>query len=359
MIIRLLVITAASLLFASLKAQNADSLGAFTIDGIDTWKMHSSTIGEDYTVYVLKTDNYDTSKAQLPVLYMTDGDWNMTVAMNCFSMLRQDYTTHQPLVVGIGYGKNENKRFRDLNPATGGPKFLAFIEKEVMPFIDRTYRTNDERAIYGYSLGGMFTTYVLFNRPDLFQKIFIGAPGNNGYELMPAARKYFSEHTDLKSKVFIGVGGFEREVVRNIDSFTTYLKSKKCPDLILRSDIAPNAGHGAGLAQVMQDAIAFGYCEKHIAIKLDASVYSTYTGKYAYYENDKPLEEVTIYSKQGKLYMTWKRPNSMPEELLPFSRDSFFTPINERHSFNFRQEKGKTTLIISVAGDKDYRLVKQ
>lgn len=42
---------------------------------------------------------------------MTDGDWNMTVAMNCFSMLRQDYNTREPLIVGIGYGKGSSKEY--------------------------------------------------------------------------------------------------------------------------------------------------------------------------------------------------------------------------------------------------------
>ena len=156
-----------SVLLLEVEAQ--DSTGNLVLDNIQTYKIHSSIIGEDYTLYVLKTDDYDTTTRKLPVLYMTDGDWNMTVAMNCFRMLRQDYVTHEPLVVGIGYGKNENKRVRDLDPNTGGPKFLAFIEKEVMPFIDTKYRTNNERAIYGYSMGGMFTTYVLLNRADLFQ----------------------------------------------------------------------------------------------------------------------------------------------------------------------------------------------
>ena len=98
-----------------------DSSGPFYLSNIDTWIIHSSTIGEDYKLYVLRTAAYDTSTVKLPVLYMTDGDWNMTVAMNCFSMLRQDYNTREPLIVGIGYGKGQNKRFRDLSPETGGP----------------------------------------------------------------------------------------------------------------------------------------------------------------------------------------------------------------------------------------------
>jgi len=89
-----------------------DSLGLFYLKNIDTWSIHSVTIGEDYTLYVLRTAAYDTSKIQLPVLYMTDGDWNMTVAMNCFSMLRQDYHTREPLIVGIGYGKGKKSAFQ-------------------------------------------------------------------------------------------------------------------------------------------------------------------------------------------------------------------------------------------------------
>jgi len=258
---------------AQLAAGEPDSLGPFYLKNIDTWSMHSATIGEDYTLYVLRTAAYDTSDIQLPVLYMTDGDWNMTVAMNCFSMLRQDYNTREPLIVGIGYGKGKNQRSRDLDPESGGPAFLTFIEKEVMPFINRKYHPNKEKGIYGYSMGGMFTTYVLFNRPDLFDMVFIGAPGNNGMQLMPAAKQYFKDHTDLNSKVFIGVGSYEKEVVRNIDSFTNYLLSRNCPGLTIRKDFTPQANHGAALAQVMQNAIAFAYCERHKAITVDPVIF--------------------------------------------------------------------------------------
>lgn len=336
-------------------AQQADSTGPFKIPGIDTWKIHSSIIGEDYTLYVLKTGGYDTSTKRLPVLYMTDGDWNMTVAMNCFSMLRQDYTTHEPLVVGIGYGTNENKRFRDLDPATGGPKFLSFIEKEVMPFVDKQYRTNDERAIYGYSMGGMFTTHILFHRADLFQKIFIGAPGNNGRLLMPAAREYFNTNKTLKSKVFIGVGDFEKETAKNIDSFTTYLKAKKLADLDLNSALTPKAGHGAALAQVMQNAIAFGYCERHKAIAATPTAYKLFTGTYSYFENGKEVAGLKAYMKGNKLFVSWTNTPAMSDELVPFTKNEFFIPANERMSYRFEPKE----LVISIAGDKDYHLVKK
>jgi predicted alpha/beta superfamily hydrolase len=110
-------------LAAQTASSQPDSLGPFCLTNIDTWSIHSTTIDEDYTLYVLRPSACDTSNIRLPVLYMTDGDWNMTVAMNCFSMLRQDYNIREPLIVGIGYGKRKNQRFRDLNPEKRRTRF--------------------------------------------------------------------------------------------------------------------------------------------------------------------------------------------------------------------------------------------
>jgi len=334
-----------------------DSLGPFSLRNIDTWTIHSSTIGEDYTLYVLRTAAYDTTNIQLPVLYMTDGDWNMTVAMNCFSMLRQDYNTREPLIVGIGYGKGQNKRTRDLDPQSGGPAFLNFIEKEVMPFIDHQYRTNKEKAIYGYSMGGMFTTYILFSRPELFDMVFIGAPGNNGRQLMPAAREYFKQHKDLKSKVFIGVGSFENETASNIDSFTNYLLSRKCTDLKIRKEFTPGANHGAALAQVMQNAVAFGYCERRETIKVDPLIFNQYKGNYS--SNQKSVPDIQVFIKNKKLYWKLQTPDFLPSQLTPQSKSEFFMRENERMLFTFKKENNQSTLVV-VADDKtEYLFIKK
>ncbi len=322
----------------------ADSSGPLCLKNIDTWSIHSAIIGEDYTIYVLRTSQYDTTKISLPVLYMTDGDWNMTVAMNCFSMLRQDYKTREPLIAGIGYGKGTNQRMRDLDPSTGGAAFLNFIEKEVIPFINEKYRTTKEKAIYGYSMGGMFSTYILFKRPDLFDMVFIGAPANNGKQLIPAAKEYYKDHKDLKSKVFIGVGSYEKETVKNINLFTAYLDSLKCPGLILRKEFTPGAGHGAALAQVMQNAIAFGYCDIHQAITVDPVLFKQYAGKYI--SKDKSVPDISISTDKNKLYWQFTNSGELPTELLPMSKTEYFMVENENILFKFRTENNKTTMVV-------------
>jgi enterochelin esterase-like enzyme len=129
--------------FGQLKSTTPTPL---VLKSVMQWAYHSKTINDDFTIYVQLPAGYDTSKISYPVLYMTDADWNMTVAMNCFSMLRQDYKIIQPIIIGIGYGNGPNKRTRDLNPADGGPKFLTFIEHEVMPFVQGKYRASEGKS---------------------------------------------------------------------------------------------------------------------------------------------------------------------------------------------------------------------
>lgn len=333
----------------------SDSAKHYVEKEIVSWDYHSNIIGEDYTIYVHFPPGYDTSKVKYPVLYMTDGDWNMTVAMNCFNMLRQDYSISiEPLIVGIGYGSRPNKRSRDLDPGNGGPKFADMIEKEVMPFIADKYRVSDNKALYGYSYGGMFTTYVLFEHPGVYNAIFIGAPGNAGRNLIPEAEKYFANHTDLNAKVFLGVGSYEPLTAQNIELFKQYMLDKKCKSLDIATAITPNAGHGAALAQVMQNAMAFAYCKKHRPISVSASELNQYIGDYTVQSDAK--SKVKFYVSNGKLY--FKENDGLPMEIVPYTKNGFFMYENERADISFHHTEGKTYVLFSFPNETPTRLDK-
>jgi len=53
----------------------------------------------------------------------------------------------------------------------GAKEFLEFIRQELIPFIDNNYPTlKGDSAVNGHSIGGLFGLYVLFNKPDTFNK---------------------------------------------------------------------------------------------------------------------------------------------------------------------------------------------
>jgi tetratricopeptide (TPR) repeat protein len=104
------------------------------------------------------------------------------------------------------------------NPTTADLS-LKFFKEELIPFIEKNYRTNDFRVLYGHSVGGLFTMYALFNYPDLFTAYIAGSPWfqtNNQYWLKNIEK--MAENRDLSDKfLFMTVGKEEAQLT--IDTY--------------------------------------------------------------------------------------------------------------------------------------------
>jgi predicted alpha/beta superfamily hydrolase len=68
-------------------------------------------------------------------------------------------------------------RRRDGSPFTGGAdRFLRFLRDELVPRIERDYRTTTTRLLVGHSLGAIFVCYSLAAAPALFEARFAHSP---------------------------------------------------------------------------------------------------------------------------------------------------------------------------------------
>lgn len=117
---------------------------------------------------------YDESEDHFPLMVMIDGPWhfNHVSTMSDFLMLAQ----HSPGLIIVGV--DHTNRLKDLTPPSetnpadtsigGADKFLAYIETEVIPYIEQNYRTSNYRILAGWSLGGLFTFHTMMNRPEVF-----------------------------------------------------------------------------------------------------------------------------------------------------------------------------------------------
>ncbi|MCI1001694.1 MULTISPECIES: alpha/beta hydrolase [Ochrobactrum] len=121
-----------------------------------------------------------------PVIYMVDG--NRMLPLAAAEMAKNDDL--KAVLVGIGYPTDDadeivRLRYFDLTsatseqltpdpanqPKTGGrDAFFAFIEVRVKPEIEKRFSIDKSRqALFGHSLGGLFTLYALFNHTNSFQ----------------------------------------------------------------------------------------------------------------------------------------------------------------------------------------------
>lgn len=203
-------------------------------------KIVSEEVDDTFYIYIRLPKFYNDERETYPVLYLLDGDiaFNMTTSIVRYLQYGQDIPNI--ITVGIGYGTmlNDNEtnfRERDysiskierFNKSGGGKNFSNFLENELIPMIEKEYRTSDVRILNGYSLGGLAAINILLTKPDLFNKYIAGSPYliNDVDYLIKMAVKTIS-FSDSK-RIFISVG--ETEDIDNyqnpIIKMNTALKS--------------------------------------------------------------------------------------------------------------------------------------
>lgn len=138
----------------------------------DYFPLTSSHTRRQYHVYVRLPEGYDASKSRTyPVIYLLDGDSLFPLLAPTHLLLNIDEGLPEAILVGIAYGSFEpsiNKRNIDFAVA-GAPKFLSFMKDELIPQIERRYKTDpSRRTLVGQSLGGHFVLWSAVEDPNLF-----------------------------------------------------------------------------------------------------------------------------------------------------------------------------------------------
>jgi predicted alpha/beta superfamily hydrolase len=177
-----------------------------------TRTMKSTILGEDRKVFVRLPSSYDTSGDAYPVLYLLDGTPAFLLEMIAITTrLRNDRNAPEMIIVAI---ENTNRN-RDMMPVVakdypGPPRaeaFLGFLEKELIPDIEKTYRTTQPRILLGKSLSGLFTVYALLARPTAFNA-YVGCSAgwfveNNDYFLELSTRAVRTVESFAHRRVFM------------------------------------------------------------------------------------------------------------------------------------------------------------
>lgn len=190
--------------------------------------------GMEYQIYIALPEGYDSSSETYPVLYFLDAWAQFGILKQAYWVLRFYNEVPPLLLVGIAFEGDAQDllyyRARDYTPTKvppeklspgiarftpvsgGAPNFLRFLEEELFPMIETEYRADKSgRAIFGVSYGGLFATYVLFNRPELFQRYLLGSPSWwwDDEVVFKHEENYAKTYKSLHAKVFMTTGSEE------------------------------------------------------------------------------------------------------------------------------------------------------
>lgn len=262
------------LLFASFGfGQSRNTIQIGTIDSIS-----SKVLNEERKIWVhlpRSAQNTGFAKQKYPVVYLLDGDAHFSSVVGMIEELSEingNTICPEMIVVGI----TNTNRNRDLTPihssidlpfvpkvlseqSGGGDKFVEFIEKELIPYVDSKYPTAPYRTLIGHSFGGLTAINILTNHTHLFNSYIAIDPS------MWWNHQKFLEETEKK------------------------LSSKKLSSISLFMAAANTMDDTMDIVKVRRDTTAF---TKHIRSILDLNDFlnknkkSDLNYKYEYYNND-------------------------------------------------------------------------
>ena len=196
-------------------------------------------MAEDRRVIVHLPRNYAEDIGQkYPVMYVLDGTSQDQHTADKMTVFSDAGLIPKAIVVGLPNTSGNRERDQtppfmrrnvdDANSAFGAAdKFLLFIEKELIPYIEKNYRTTGYRTLSGNSRGGLFVLYSLIEKPDLFQARFCFSTPVWRFDNLMVGRveKFLSSSARLNSFLFLSVGDKETEqMVGGFDKMIATLK---------------------------------------------------------------------------------------------------------------------------------------
>ena len=214
-----------------------------TPDSYDVFSIDSKILSEEREIIVSKPEFYDDSGAKtFPVVYVFGGNTLTYSIAYDVQLLTRTGNLHPVIVVGIP-NISQKTRQRDLtppfmkqdideadSPLGKADVYLDFVRNEVIPHIEKKYRTSSQRIAVGHSREGLMVMYSLLDDPGLFNGHLALSPAlwreNNVF--VTEFESYLEKQDSIPSKLFLSMG--DREVE----------KMKKAFDLtvdVLKSDV--------------------------------------------------------------------------------------------------------------------------
>lgn len=244
--------------------------------------LKSNILNENRTINIYLPPYYQANDTvKYPVVYILDGgvEEDFIHLAGLFRVNSQPWIDRFPEAIVVGI-ENVNRRrdftfavpnidfldqlkySKDFFPQYGGAEpYAAFLEGELIPYIDQHYNTTSERTVVGESLAGLMSSYLLIKHPHVFSNYVIVSPS-----FWWGEEKLLDETTvcllnKIKHPVHVYVGlpnKEEDEMMYEVGTrFYSFLQQN--PMIHATFDYMPDEVHATVLHQAVLNAIKKGF----------------------------------------------------------------------------------------------------
>ena len=143
--------------------------------------IHSSILNEDRTCFISLPESYNDSadlEKEYPIIILLDGYTHFNTATGIVHFMssnsNRNHFMPETIIIAIENVDRERDftvtKIKTKRPNTmgGGRNFLNFLEKELIPYIDKNYKTSNFRTLFGHYLGGMITLNSYMDKNSIF-----------------------------------------------------------------------------------------------------------------------------------------------------------------------------------------------
>jgi uncharacterized protein len=211
--------------------------------------IRSQILGEERGLIVYRPPP-DGASTPYPVIYLLDGDAHFHHVTGLVQFLMTQGLMPRVMVVGLV----NTDRTRDFTPTRdpelptsgGADRFLAFLERELIPAVHSQYPAARYRVLIGHSHGGLLAVRALNAKPDLFDAYIAISPTLSwGSSLMQKQTEaLLAKSPELDKALYFAVGNEIEELVSSNRAYRDMLTARAPRTLRWRFEEMDREDHG-------------------------------------------------------------------------------------------------------------------
>lgn len=182
-----------------------------------SFTLPSMVMGEDREINVWTPPEYKHTDKSYSVLYVLDGgiEQDFPHISGLAQLGAMNWNYEKLIVVGVKSGIRLNElahtptdvRYINAEPERQGQShiFSEYLRTEILPYVEKNYRTGPRRAVMGESLAGLFVTELFLKHPDSFTDYVAISPSLwwDDKNLIKSAPNLLTQHANTAKPPYI------------------------------------------------------------------------------------------------------------------------------------------------------------
>ncbi len=292
---------------------------------------HSSTIFAEKRRYMVSLpERYLMNKRHYPSLYVIDADFQFQHVSAVVKNLTRMGKIPPMIVIGIAnqgsddYLKTTTWPDKKDDAFGDAAKLQSYISQELLPLIDKGYRTNKQKALSGYSLGGLFTLYSMMQQDTPFNAFLAMSPSAWFDEKsLPTKLAPLLKENKLHAPVFISLANEED---MGVDKVIEVFKVSAVESLRWQYKHYPDENHFTTALPALYDGLQF-LAPNYAIDGTDMLAIGDYKAVLAHFKaqqkNWAGFQFEWLHAYQFAKYMFWSKQIQQVDEILAVIKEEF------------------------------------